>query len=124
MDSKLLSLLRMEKSPAWLCTDWVLAQFSVRKRRAEKLFITFVTEGITQDSPWKKLRGQIFLGDTIFIEKLRNLFSDTIIEIPRSQWFAGRPDLPEILTDEARKTKSERNKAITKAEALGYTLKE
>ncbi|MEN6616877.1 MAG: transposase, partial [Syntrophorhabdus sp.] len=40
----------IERAPAWLCVDWVLGQFSVTKRRAEKLFIVFVNAGMLQDS--------------------------------------------------------------------------
>lgn len=60
----------------------------------------------------------------IFINKLRVSLRDTVREIPRSQHYAGRPELEEIFTEGRPKERSERDRAIAGAVGYGYTLKE
>jgi len=112
----------VDEAPSFLSTDWVLAQFGSTRRRAEGLYTLFVNEGITRQSPWKDLKGQIFLGDSAFIEKARQVFDQAVKEIPRSQRYAGRPSLPEIFLAGGRDRKA-RNAAIASAVSWGYTLK-
>jgi DNA-binding NarL/FixJ family response regulator len=49
---------------------------------------------------------------------------DGVKEIPRSQRYAGRPELEAIITDESRTDRAQRDKGITEAVRYGYTLKE
>jgi REP element-mobilizing transposase RayT len=114
----------IDDAPSFLSTDWVLAQFSTERKRAQKLYAVFVREGITRESPWKELKGQIFLGDRTFIDRLRSSLQDGVKEIPRSQRYAGRPELEAIITDESRTDRAQRDKGITEAVRYGYTLKE
>ncbi len=109
--------------PSWLSTDWVLAQFGSTRRRAQKLYTLFVNEGITRESPWKDLKGQIFLGGMAFIENARKVFDQAVREIPRSQRYAGRPLLPELFPAEGGDRKA-RDEAIATAVSWGYTLKD
>jgi hypothetical protein len=60
------------KASQWLTTDWILAQFSRSRRRAQRLYHQFIMEGITKETPWKDLKGQIFLGDKGFIEECKS----------------------------------------------------
>ncbi len=114
----------IDDAPSFLYTDWVLAQFSAARKRAQKLYALFVREGITRASPWKDLKGQIFLGDRTFIDRLRSSLQDGVKEIPRSQRYAGRPELEEIITGESRTDRAQRDKGIAEAVMYGYTLKE
>lgn len=114
----------IDRCPPWLSVDWILGQFSMQKKKAQKLYMLFVSEGLTRESPWKNLEGQIFLGDKPFIEGLTGSFKESIKEIPRSQRYAGRPAMQEIFTKKCRTDKIKRNMAIAKATAYGYTLKE
>jgi hypothetical protein len=84
-------------------------------------------EGITKEAPWKDLKGQIFLGDKGFIEKCKRLLdpSTDLQEIPRLQRYAERPVLAELLNEEIRRNKAQRDRTIYRAHVTyGYTLKE
>jgi len=110
--------------PAFLTTDWILGQFSTTKNNAQKLYTLFATEGITKESPWKELKGQIFLGDRTFIEKTAS--RDRILqkEVPRLQRYADRQSLPALFTNAMHNT-ALRNEIIYSAYAThGYTFKE
>lgn len=114
------------KPPEYLTTDWILGQFSRTRKRAQELYKQFVLKGITKDTPWKDLQGQIFLGDKGFIEKCKITFGvpTDLKEIPRSQRYAERPMLTELLHDRIKQDRVLRNKAIYDAHVTyGYTLK-
>ena len=115
------------KSAQWLTADWILAQFGRRRKRAQRLYHQFVMEGITKETPWKDLKGQIFLGDKEFIEECKRILdvSTDLQEIPRSQRYAERPVLADLLNDEIGRDKAQRDRAINHAHVIyGYTLKE
>jgi putative transposase len=117
-------------TPGALCrlaspVDWVLAQFSSEKERAENLYRGFVLQGIAEESPWKELKGQIFLGDTHFIEHVKTSLPDGPREVPRSQRFSARPSLAELFFGATPGDRAERNNTIHQANVEhGYTLKE
>ena len=115
------------KPPQWLTTDWILVQFSRSRRRAQRLYHQFIMEGITKETPWKDLKGQIFLGDKGFIEECKSNLdvSSDLREIPRLQRYAERPVLAELLREELWRDKIWRNRAIYHAHVTyGCTLKE
>jgi hypothetical protein len=115
------------KSPQWFTADWILAQFGRRRKRAQRLYHQFVMEGITKETPWKDLKGQIFLGDKEFIEECKRILdvSTDLQEIPRSQRYAERPMLADLLNEEIGRDKTQRDRAINHAHVIyGYTLKE
>ncbi|RLD99252.1 MAG: hypothetical protein DRI92_02600 [Aquificota bacterium] len=49
-----------EKTPPFLTTNWILAQFSEQKTKAQSAYKTFVAEG-RGVKLWKQLEGGIFL---------------------------------------------------------------
>ena len=53
-------------APLWLAVEEVRALFPGRSGYAR-----FVEEGIGQDAPWTKLRGQIYLGGEDFLERMQ-----------------------------------------------------
>jgi REP-associated tyrosine transposase len=115
------------KSPQWLSTDWILTQFGRSRRRAQRLYRQFVMEGITKETPWKDLKGQIFLGDREFIEECKRILdaSTDLQEIPRLQRYAERPVLAELMNEEIRRDRAQRDQAVYHAHVTyGYTLKE
>ncbi len=115
------------KPPQWFTTDWILAQFGRSRRRAQRLYHQFILEGITKEAPWKNLKGQIFLGDKGFIEDCKRILdpSTDLQEIPRLQRYAERPVLAELLNEEIRRNKSQRDRTIYRAHVTyGYTIKE
>jgi len=115
----------LRKTPEYLTIDWVLGQFGSKRQAAQKRYKKFVMEGISKESPWREIRGQIILGGEGFVEKFKDLLADKekIKEIPRHQRYMGRPSLADIFKQE--KTKGERNRKIWAAHLkFGYTLKE
>ena len=115
------------KSPQWLSTDWILTQFGRSRRRAQRLYQKFIMEGITKETPWKDLKGQIFLGDKGFIEECKRILDGSIDlrEIPRLQRYAERPVLTELMNEEIRRDRVQRDQAVYHAHVTyGYTLKE
>lgn len=117
----------MDRAGGFLATDWLLRQFARQKKVARKRYIEFVREGMAtpEESPWKQLTGQIYLGGSRFVNSMQELLGNRkeIGEIPRSQRFPGRPALPEIFQDVTDKTV--RNRGIRSAHLeYGYTLRE
>jgi len=75
-------------APSWLAVARVRALFSGRGG-----YRRFVAEGIGRASPWAGLRGQIYLGDADFLERVeRQLPPRRGKAIPRSQFEPLRPD--------------------------------
>lgn len=114
----------LKKGQKFLTTDWILGQFSSNRRKAEGLYRLFIKEGILKGSPWKELKGQIYLGGMEFINKLKAAVRKTegIKEIPRVQRYASRPGLSETIKMDV---KLKRDESIYKAHAeFGYSLKE
>lgn len=114
-----------DKAPPFLVVDWLLAQFSSNRKRAESLYREFVLKGITQEAPWRELKGQIFLGDSQFIQRIKTSLPHDLREIPRSQRFAERPSLSDLASRLTVPDKTARNKTMYEAHVrYGYTLKE
>jgi putative transposase len=118
-----------DKAPDILTTDWLLARFDERRRKAQRRFTDFVKEGMkTRTSPLAELKGQIYLGDESFVESLLREISgsrDKLQEVPKKQKFASRPGLSELFKGSAWSDKKERNLAIFKAHVgMGYKLQE
>lgn len=73
--------------PAWLQTDWILAQFGQRRAHAIKNYIGFVHVGARLPSVWLKLQAQIYLGSEAFVRKMQAHIDrrSRLDEIPRAQ---------------------------------------
>jgi REP element-mobilizing transposase RayT len=115
----------LSSSPSFLTTDWVLGQFGRKKKQAQSRYRAFVLEGITKESPWAEVKGQIFLGDTSFVDTFRTLLKDKnqIKEIPRAQRLVERPPLEDLF--KGTRAKENRNRSIHQAHVThAYTLSE
>ncbi len=113
--------------PQHLTVDWILGQFGSSRKKAEKNYREFVEAGIKENSPWKKLKGQVLLGGDGFIERFKDILSEKeeIKEIPKVQRFLSRPKMEAIFTKEKTATKQKRDNQIYKAIMHhGYSLKE
>ena len=107
--------------PDYLTVDWVLGQFSEKRREAQECYQEFVSEGMASESPWDALKGQILLGRETFVERHRSRLKETVKvkEIPRRQRYAARPRLEEIIKG------SSRDRSMYQAHVeYGYTLRE
>ena len=114
------------KTPDFLSTDWILQQFSRNKAKARGRYADFVRDGMNNklESPWQKLKGQIF-GSSRFIAMMQEKVGEKkeIGEIPREQRYPDRPSLHEIF--KTVENKQDRNRKMTAAHRdYGYTLKE
>ena len=111
------------KGISCLTTDWILSQFD-NKQKASSLYQAFVLSGIKAESPLKAVKGQLFLGQENFIDKIKHLMSVTenLREITKKQRYVTRLSLNEILKYQDKKS---RDQAMYEAhQEYGYTLKD
>jgi len=111
------------KGISCLTTDWILSQFD-NKQKASSLYQAFVLSGIKAESPLKAVKGQLFLGQENFIDKIKHLMSVTenLREITKKQRYVTRLSLNEILKYQDKKS---RDQAMYEAhQQYGYTLKD
>ncbi len=96
--------------PAWWQCDGLLSQFHRQRRTAQKRYRQFVREERGVTGPWTQLRGQIFLGDEVFVRRVRTRRADrNLKEIPRGQRYAGRPDVKTLFAEAKTLTPYYRN---------------
>jgi REP element-mobilizing transposase RayT len=113
--------------PAFLTTDWILAQFAARRAEAIRRYQAFVRQGVGEPSPWRELKGQVVLGSETFVHRIAHHLrgTQTIKEIPRRQRLVDRPSLTVLLKRAGVKDRARRNRSICKAHLdYGYTLTE
>jgi hypothetical protein len=108
--------LGLEPAPLWLAEDGLLAMFAKRRSVAQQRYAQFVAEGIKADSPWGKLKGQVFLGDEQFVARMQVHIQNgkDDVQIPLAQRRPKPPSLAEIA-----KRAPDRNAAIVAAYATG-----
>lgn len=110
----------LEKGEKFLYTGWILGSFSGSRARAQRLYMSFVREGIGEESPLREAKGGLIVGRRAFIARVRDLFEKAESEeVVRQQKYAARPSLEEIFEGEGR------DGAICEAiYRWGYKLKE
>ena len=107
-----------------LFVDWVLAQFSGNRAKAEQDYRHFVTEGIGKETIWREVKGQSILGEDDFVKGLLPHIKDhqDIPEIPKSHRYVNRPGLERIFTENVILDKGKRDtKIIDAVQKYGYT---
>ena len=77
----------LEPSAPWLSADGLLALFAKRRSLAQQRYAQFVVEGIKGASPWTNLKGQVFLGDEQFVNRMQKHIRSgkDDVQIPRAQ---------------------------------------
>lgn len=85
-------------TPVWLSTDDLLAEFGKRRTVARQKYQQFIAEGMSAESIWKDLKGQIYLGDDDFVERMRGKLAqrNEDVNIPRVQQRGPAPKLSVI----------------------------
>jgi REP element-mobilizing transposase RayT len=111
-------------APAWLATDWVLAQFGHDAEQARASYGSFVAAARDDDrSIWNDLKGQIWLGTPAWIERMQAMIPASgagLADIPKAQ----RRPAPLPLAAYAARHR-DRNTAIRAAYASGaFTLRQ
>ncbi|MHB1331903.1 MAG: REP-associated tyrosine transposase [Sulfuriferula sp.] len=106
----------LEPVTAWLAVDGLLTQFAKRRSLAQQRYAQFVAEGIKVASPWLNLKGQVFLGDEQFVQRMQAHLQSgkDDVQIPLAQ---RRPPPP--LLSEIERRALDRNTAIVAAYATG-----
>jgi hypothetical protein len=106
----------LEPAATWLAVDGLLVQFAKRRSLAQQRYAQFVAEGIKSVSPWLNLKGQIFLGDEQFVQRMQSRIQtgNDDVQIPIAQ---RRPPPPPLDTIVERSP--DRNAAILEAYATG-----
>ncbi|MDD5240826.1 MAG: transposase [Sulfuricella sp.] len=106
----------LELAAPWLAIDGLLAQFAERRSLAQRRYAQFVAEGVKAISPWAGIKGQVFLGDEQFMQRMQahaQIGKDDV-QIPIAQRRPPPPPLAHI----AKRT-LDRNAAIKAAYATG-----
>ena len=100
-----------------LTVDWILSQFSSRKRTARKMYQEFVRQGYECSSPWENLEGDMFLGEPGFAQGVRQMLEErsTAVAVPKRQRSAGRPSLSCLFPEGVGQNRPERNHKIIEA---------
>lgn len=113
--SSYLATCGQEAAPAWLQTDWILAQFARQRASAIRKYVEFIHEGTRLPSVWMQLQGQIYLGSEAFVKKMQAQIEQkpALDEIPRAQ----RRALTQALADFERRYP--RNEAMARAYLSG-----
>jgi len=86
-------------APPCLTTDVLLAEFGKRLTLARRRYEQFIVEGMSRESIWKDLKGQIYLGNDHFVERMRGKLGvrEEDVNIPRVQQRPPAPPLKVIL---------------------------
>jgi hypothetical protein len=103
-------------APAWLTTDGLLAEFGKRRAGARRKYQQFIEEGMSAESIWKDLKGQIYLGDDDFVNEMRSKLGerDEDVNIPKVQQRGPAPKISAI-----RREHKNRDDAIRAAYETG-----
>jgi REP element-mobilizing transposase RayT len=106
----------LEPSAPWLSADGLLALFAKRRSLAQQRYAQFVVEGIKGASPWTNLKGQVFLGDEQFVNRMQAHIRSgkDDVQIPLAQRRPIPPPLAQI-----EKLLPDRDAAIVAAYATG-----
>jgi len=84
--------------PAWLKVEEVWGLFSEREDQARVAYRRFVGQGMKSPSPWRELRGQVWLGGKEFLARVERLAQgQATAAVSRLQRQAARPTAEEIL---------------------------
>jgi putative transposase len=113
----------LEPVAPWLAVDGVLSPFAGQRSLAQQRYAQFVSEGIKADSPWQALKGQVFLGDDPFVQRMQTKIEgrqQNDVQIPVSQRRPPPLSLPII-----ERNAPDRNTAIVAAYTTGgYSYQE
>lgn len=111
----------LSSSPEWLDVDWLLRQFAARLDRAREAYRRFVYEGIGQASPWKHLRGQIWLGGEGFLRRMERLVGDKPAHnVPKAQQRPGRLTAKEILDEVKRAYRIDEKRLLKREDQAAF----
>ena len=99
----------------FVCSDWILSQFSSDASQARRLYMNFVKSGIDGARVRDDLKSRRILGGEKFLEAMEPALREKrfVKEIPRCERLASRPSLKDLF--EGSFGKEERNVLIRRA---------
>jgi putative transposase len=110
-----------KEDPAWLDTDWLLAQFGNRRKQARVKYRDYIREGKGLPSPLQATRHQLLLGDDAFVDQFReDRDTEELREYSKSQKRVMAPSLREYESRNHRKSEAMANAYLSGA----YTMRE
>ena len=87
------------KPLSWLAIDRVLGLFSGQTN----LYRRFVAEGVGLPTVWENLKGQIYLGDRLFLKQMQKRASGRrVINVAQTQRLPARPQPSDIIASVSR----------------------
>ncbi|OFZ89329.1 MAG: hypothetical protein A2V78_07470 [Betaproteobacteria bacterium RBG_16_64_18] len=109
--------------PRWLSVAWIHDQFGNGQTPAHDRYREFVAAGLDRASPWRNLRGQLLLGTEPFVQALTPKLAavQDMMETPRLQRFAHRPELARLLPGAGAESRAQRDASRIRH---AYTLAE
>jgi REP element-mobilizing transposase RayT len=108
-----------DKAPKWLAVEKVLSLFSGRRSNYRR----FVMEGVGRGSIWDELRGQIYLGDEVFLERMQELAHGKAGRgIAKAQARPKTPSADEIINAVGREYRISAAKVLERSEVEAYEL--
>jgi putative transposase len=103
--------------PPFLPTDWILAHFGRKRKRACENYVKFVYDGLGKEGPWDKIKGRIYLGDDQFVQEVESWMDQGLVskEVPLMQRKASRPTLEKLFDKSTLESRDMRNMKILEA---------
>ena len=107
------------KPPEWLAVKKVMSFFSGQRANYQK----FVNEGIGKPSVWDELKGQIYLGDESFRQRMQNLVDGKVVRgIAKAQTKPLSPDVNEIVATVGRAYGITTSRVLDRSHVEAYWL--
>jgi hypothetical protein len=111
------------KTPEWLHTAWILANFGKQKSANQKKFSQYVKQGIGDTSPLLSRSQQVLLGSRAFLERMQPLLDNNVLAKKKPRRAIRRRSLKGIFSKLDDKPRSYRNELICQAHIEhDYTL--
>jgi REP element-mobilizing transposase RayT len=115
------AILGQAPAPPWLARLWLLSQFGRTTGQARQRYAQFVRDGQQQESVWRSLRQQIYLGNDRFVHRMQGHLQDVevLAEVPKVQ----RRPSPLALQFYAETHPDKRSAMVAAYRSGGYTMK-
>jgi len=113
------------RSPVWLHTDWILANFSRQTAPGQKKYRQYVRQGLGDTSPLSSKTQQVLLGSPEFLKRMQPVLGNQLLAKKGPRRAGRRKSLANLFGRIDGKPRSYRNELICKAHVdYSYTLAE